>query len=136
MRILITLMLVVASINLSACSSVRGNVVPQTGPTMEQIYDGMGAQHTSENTSQSDSQDDLKKWREEATMSAPVQSHTRMTVDQLPTQTVSEEFRKLPNPEMKLYIYPHLAGEDQVPVPGYFTVFNVYDHDHYALAQE
>jgi conjugative transfer region lipoprotein (TIGR03751 family) len=44
-----------------------------------------------------------------------------------------KEFHKLPNPELHLYIYPHLAGIDQIPVPGYMTVFNVYERDHYAL---
>ncbi len=52
------------------------------------------------------------------------------------TSAVYHEFHKLPNPELKMYVYPHLAGKEQLPIPGYFTVFNAYTEDHYALTNE
>jgi conjugative transfer region lipoprotein (TIGR03751 family) len=42
-----------------------------------------------------------------------------------------KDFHQLPNPELKLYLYPHFAGKEQLPVPGYFTVFSVYERDYF-----
>ena len=49
---------------------------------------------------------------------------------------VSKEFPTLPNPTMGMYVYPHLAGDDQSPVPGYFTAFSLYTEEHYAVPGE
>jgi conjugative transfer region lipoprotein (TIGR03751 family) len=45
-------------------------------------------------------------------------------------------FKKLPNPELKLYVYPHFAGNDEIPIPGYYTEFTAYERTHYALPSE
>src|SRR3546814_10949068 len=34
---------------------------------------------------------------------------------------VYRQFHRLPNPDLVMYVYPHLAGSDPVPVPGYTT---------------
>ena len=39
---------------------------------------------------------------------------------------VHRQFQRLPNPDLVMYVYPHLAGTDPVPVPGYTTVFPLY----------
>jgi conjugative transfer region lipoprotein (TIGR03751 family) len=44
-------------------------------------------------------------------------------------------FPALPNPQLILYIYPHL-GEDGAPVPGYATAFPMYERVEYALPGE
>lgn len=88
---------------------MSGNVVPQKGPTMEQVYDSM-------------------KVEQKQNIIKPVQ----VTIQKQPDRT----FHKLPNPELKMYVYPHLAGNDGVPIPGYFTEFNAYTHDHYELPSE
>ena len=51
---------------------------------------------------------------------------------------IQSQFRRVPNPDIALYIYPHLAGgaSEQVPVPGYTTVFPLYDRPHYAQPGE
>jgi conjugative transfer region lipoprotein (TIGR03751 family) len=46
-----------------------------------------------------------------------------------------KEFKKLPNPELTLYVYSYFAAQDQVLVPGYFTGFSVYNHDYYDIAE-
>jgi len=91
---------------------MSGNVVPETGPTMEQVYDSR-------------------------TQSEPIemQSNSKHHAS-LQSNDVLHDFHKLPNPELKMYIYPHLAGKEQLPIPGYYTVFNGYTQDHYALANE
>lgn len=43
-------------------------------------------------------------------------------------------FPVLPNPDIVLYIFPHIKGE--VPIPGYTTTFKLYPQNHYALPGE
>ncbi|EOF6272257.1 TIGR03751 family conjugal transfer lipoprotein [Salmonella enterica] len=45
-------------------------------------------------------------------------------------------FRRLPNPDLEMYIFPHLAGSEGVPVPGYTTVLPFYNRVQYALPGE
>ncbi len=45
------------------------------------------------------------------------------------------DFRKVPNPEIVAYVFPHIS-DGELPVPGYFTMFKLYERDHFALEQE
>ena len=49
---------------------------------------------------------------------------------------VYRQFHRLPNPDLVMYVYPHLAGSDPVPVPGYTTVFPLYQRVQYAMPGE
>lgn len=49
---------------------------------------------------------------------------------------IRSQFRRLPNPNLVMYVFPHLAGSEQVPVPGYSTVFPLHQRVHYALPGE
>jgi len=49
---------------------------------------------------------------------------------------VYRQFPRLPNPDLVMYVYPHLAGTDPVPVPGYTTVFPLYQRVQYAMPGE
>lgn len=49
---------------------------------------------------------------------------------------VYRQFQRLPNPDLVMYVYPHLAGTDPVPVPGYTTVFPLYQRIQYAMPGE
>jgi len=111
---------------------MAGNVIPNKGPTMERIYDDMGKDKSANHSAEASG--DLTSLRK----SVATEKNTRVAT--LPAQVnryaAAQEFHKLPNPELHLYVFPHLAGQDQVPVPGYYTAFNAYEHDHYALPQE
>jgi conjugative transfer region lipoprotein (TIGR03751 family) len=48
---------------------------------------------------------------------------------------IEARFPVLPNPQLVLYVYPHL-GEDGAPVPGYATAFPLYERIEYALPGE
>ena len=41
-------------------------------------------------------------------------------------------FPRLPNPTLVLYVFPHLAGPEGLPVPGYATTFTLYERAHYS----
>ncbi|MEL4013984.1 TIGR03751 family conjugal transfer lipoprotein [Dryocola clanedunensis] len=47
---------------------------------------------------------------------------------------IRQQFPRLPNPDMVLYVFPHLNGN--TPVPGYSTVFPFYTRPQYALPGE
>lgn len=116
---------------------MRGNVVPQTGPPMEQVYDSMGVKKSTSdvvnaglvvNDPNSTSEADITDIR-----------HNVNTVNKAEKSQLTvgkANFHKLANPELKMYVFPHLAGTTEIPIPGYSTAFNAYDRDHYALPQE
>ncbi len=114
----------ISSFCLTGCHSY-GNVVPQTGPTMEQVYDGMGTA----NTHRSIAAVNTGSNNETVTPNITV---TKKANDAPPTNS----FKKIPNPELTMYVFPHLAGQAEVPIPGYSTAFNAYDRDHYVLPQD
>lgn len=49
---------------------------------------------------------------------------------------IRRQFHRLPNPDLVMYVFPHLAGTDPVPVPGYSTVFPLYQRVQYAMPGE
>lgn len=49
---------------------------------------------------------------------------------------IYRQFHRLPNPDLVMYVFPHLAGTDPVPVPGYSTVFPLYQRVQYAMPGE
>ncbi|PHM70956.1 TIGR03751 family conjugal transfer lipoprotein [Xenorhabdus kozodoii] len=50
-------------------------------------------------------------------------------------QEISQLFPRLPNPDMVMYVFPHLAAGN-TPIPGYSTVFPFYQQVQYALPGE
>ncbi|HEV2678914.1 MAG TPA: TIGR03751 family conjugal transfer lipoprotein, partial [Rhodanobacter sp.] len=49
---------------------------------------------------------------------------------------IYRQFQRLPNPDLVMYVFPHLAGSDPAPVPGYTTVFPLYQRVQYAMPGE
>lgn len=49
---------------------------------------------------------------------------------------IYSQFKRLPNPDLVMYVYPHLAGTDPAPVPGYTTIFPFYQRVQYAMPGE
>ncbi|HEY4437203.1 MAG TPA: TIGR03751 family conjugal transfer lipoprotein [Lelliottia sp.] len=124
MRILILLL----SLLLTACSTDQKTLLPvDENTTMLNIW---GRQN---NDAQAlyDARSILRRPLDDATLNAQQQQATRS--DGNSTQTL---FRRLPNPDLEMYIFPHLAGSEGVPVPGYTTVFPFYNRVQYALPGE
>lgn len=120
--------LVLISLALGGCASTKEAVLPQDGPPMKTIYE----QHIQE----MGARDPLKV--REALGNRPVidgegslHGYTREAHDEIDTT-----FPRLPNPSMVMYVFPHLAGDEQVPVPGYVTTFPMYKRVEYALPGE
>jgi len=66
-----------------------------------------------------------------AALTREQQGYTRSAAGEIQSQ-----FVRLPDPDMVMYIFPHLAGDDAVPVPGYSTVFPFYTRVQYAMPGE
>ena len=56
--------------------------------------------------------------------------YTRTSFTELDVQ-----FPRLPNPTIIMFVFPHLSAE-QTPVPGYSTMFPLYETVHFALPGE
>ncbi|MBZ1846976.1 TIGR03751 family conjugal transfer lipoprotein [Klebsiella pneumoniae] len=124
MRTLILLL----SLLLTACSTDQKTLLPvDENTTMLNIW---GRQN---NDAQAlyDARSVLRRPLDDTTLTAQQQQVTRS--DGNATQTL---FRRLPNPDLEMYIFPHLAGSEGVPVPGYTTVFPFYNRVQYALPGE
>lgn len=59
------------------------------------------------------------------------------------TRSVANEthsqFVRLPNPDLVMYVFPHLTGSpsgEQVPIPGYSTLFPLFASPQYAMPGE
>ncbi len=112
---------------LTGCSTTKEKVIPQNGPDMQQIY--------SQHMQRSGAHSDPLRWRDGFDRSigpgkADLRGYTREAANE-----VEQVFPLLPNPQMVLYVFPHLSGEG-APVPGYATAFPLYPVDQYALPGE
>ncbi len=61
---------------------------------------------------------------------APLMHYTRSQAKEL-----KGIFPRLPNPDLCMYVYPHLSLEEAT-IPGYSSCFSMYDKNHYALPGE
>lgn len=61
---------------------------------------------------------------------AHLAGYTRDVYDEL-----SVRFPRLPNPTIIMYVFPHLSLEN-TPIPGYSTMFQMYEKVEYALPGE
>lgn len=128
MRIQTILITMLISINITACSSM-GNVVPKTGPSMEQVYDWMNQPSFS-------LPNNIEFYNADQTQKLTNANQENIFPKNLSADSFNQDFNKVPNPELSLYIYPHFAGNEELPIPGYWTTFNAYEKDHYALRSE
>ncbi len=116
------------SLVLSGCASTKDTVLPQDGPPMKAIYE----QHIKE----MGARDPLVIRETRGNYSivdgdGSLHGYTREAHDE-----INSTFPRLPNPSLVMYVFPHLAGEEQVPIPGYVTTFPMYKRVEYALPGE
>jgi conjugative transfer region lipoprotein (TIGR03751 family) len=122
---------------LAGCATRKEAVLPHGNATMLDLWN----QYTGGEAGGSQADQNLLKAREvlrrpltEGELKsaiAPNASYTRTAENEANTQ-----FKRLPDPDLVMYVFPHLAGTDPVPVPGYSTVFSFYERVHYAMPGE
>ena len=115
-------------ISVTGCAGSKDTLLPDDGRTIEKIYE--------EHFSDIGLNGTLAA--REALNSRQVHSHgldlsgfVRDAYNEL-----DRHFPRLPNPTLVMYVFPHLAGTERVPIPGYATTFTLYRHVEYALPGE
>lgn len=133
---MLLLMLLINTMWLAGCSSTKKP--PMSGDmNMTQIY---------QETTQNEALTSMNENEEDAELNAV---RLRLGNGNLPytnnvgyTRTAQNEvinlFTQLPNPQIAVYIPPHLTdiGNDEIPVPGYTTSFFLYDKNIIAMPSE
>ncbi len=116
------------SLILAGCASTKDSILPQDGPSMKAIYEG--------HVNQMNARDPqvirhALGNRRLTTGESALQGYTRDAFNE-----INVLFPRLPNPTLVMYVFPHLSGETQAPVPGYATAFPMYEQVEYALPGE
>lgn len=129
-----TLRATLVIVTLSGCATSKDELMPHGEATMLDIW----AEYTSAGSPNAtrdllDARQELRRSRRTATTAGPSidSSYTRTAQNE-----IHAEFRRLPNPDLVMYVFPHLAGTVQVPIPGYSTVFPMHRRTHYSMPGE
>ncbi len=130
------LILTVLAMCLAGCSTTKDSMLTHGDQTMLDIWDvGAGG---SANRMQSRQLMDARQSLRRPITDADIHSTPAMqaTYTRSATNEIYSQFQRLPNPDLVMYVFPHLAGTDPVPVPGYSTVFPLYQRVQYAMPGE
>ena len=118
-RILMALISATLLLNLAGCTHLISSRMPSGSISMTQIYD----EEINGNSDRSvvSEKNSLEQFRA-----------------QNQENFVDASFPRLANPDIAMYVYPHLAGNEnnQILIPGYWTRFPLYNEVHYALPGE
>ena len=116
---------------LSGCATSKEELLPAGEQTMLELWQGKtaggGQRHALA------ARETLRRpltVTEQQGMNAEAYSYSRTQESE-----ISQQFPRLPNPDMVMYVFPHLAGGTS-PVLGYSTVFPFYSRTQYALPGE
>ncbi|WP_353980898.1 TIGR03751 family conjugal transfer lipoprotein [Salinicola endophyticus] len=123
---------------LSGCATSKDELMPTNGMTMQQLWEQGstldGASHRTGSPGQravDAARSALRRPLGDDAMRGQQESYTRDAANEIHSQ-----FSRLPNPDLVMFVYPHLAGGESVPVPGYSTVFPLYNTAQYAMPGE
>ncbi len=116
------------SLALAGCASTKEAVLPQDGPSMKAIYQG--------HIHAMSARDPVSIRRELGGRPIPAGASALHGYTRDAANEIDVLFPRLPNPTLVMYVFPHLAGEEPVPVPGYATIFPMYERTEYALPGE
>ncbi|EFJ7398225.1 TIGR03751 family conjugal transfer lipoprotein [Escherichia coli] len=123
-------LLVLAALLLVGCSTSKDEILPPGDGTMLDLWQNKASSVRTTTEARSV----LRRGLTDAEMA------TRQTLEESYTRDAQNEiqqlFPRLPNPDMVIYIYPHMAGNEPAPVPGYSSVFSFYSRVQYALPGE
>ncbi|HFK5675419.1 TIGR03751 family conjugal transfer lipoprotein [Pantoea dispersa] len=122
----LTLML---SLSLAGCSTSKDEMLPPGDSSMLELWnDGASATHST-----GESRTTLR--RPVTDSERVISQRTRESYSRTQENEIQQTFPRLPNPDMVMYVFPHLANGN-TPVPGYSTVFPFYSQVQYALPGE
>jgi len=116
---MLALMTACASLFIASCASTHHTpeTIPEAGLTVSELY------HQS-----------VKQQAAPLPRLSQKKANAKPVVSKAPRQA----FKALPNPEVPLYVFPHVAqiGDEQLIKPGYTVQFFLYKQNQFALASE
>lgn len=110
-------------------SKSKEDILPQEGPTMKEVYDGH-FHRSGISPAGGTAADGEQAGRRGAADGPGLDGYTRES-----TNEINSQFPRLPNPDLVIYVFPHLSDKGY-PVPGYSTVVPMYESVEYALPGE
>ncbi|WP_458729670.1 TIGR03751 family conjugal transfer lipoprotein [Pseudomonas brenneri] len=131
------LLLVLAAAVLTACATSKEKMLPHGDRTMQDIWHqeaGDGGSGQVARRQLIDARQSLRRPLTETDIQAAPAEQMRYT--RTAANEIQRQFQRLPNPDLMMYVFPHLSGTDPVPVPGYTTVFPLYQRVQYAMPGE
>ena len=122
----------VAAIVLAGCATNKEQLLPHGETTMLDIWERETGRAGSRYLL--DARQSLRRPLTDVDMQAILAE--RDTYSRTAANEIGRQFKRLPNPDLVMYVFPHLAGSERVPVPSYSTVFPLHARVHYALPGE
>lgn len=126
---------------LGGCATSKDKVLPQGLKPMKQIYaehfdelrgsDVDGARAALASRGETEPTTPAGTVRPMASGQVDLAGYTRDAYNE-----IEGRFPRLANPTLVMFVYPHLAGPQGVPIPGYATTFPMYQSVDYALPGE
>ena len=123
-RSVISACVLIAVTAITGCATNKDELLPHGSNTMQDLW----KQGTTQLNQQSPLTGRSARTIDNGKIAAENTRFTRSASTEIYSQ-----FTRLPNPDLMMFVYPHLTGPEGVPVPGYSTIFALYDHPQYAL---
>jgi len=128
---------------LAGCAAKPPATALREGPRMIDLYRGAAADADSTPTAESGAVAPRCRWWPFAWPCAAVETDAEEDLredERSYARSAANElellFPRLANPDIYIYIPPHLATASRIPVPGYTTAVPLYDRVEYALPGE
>lgn len=112
---------------ISACSTSKDELLPHGNQTMMDVWE----QGTSGASGRQ-----LVEARQALRRPLELGQTDKNAFNRTAQNEIYSQFKRLPNPDLVMYVFPHLAGSDPAPIPGYSTVFPLYQRVQYAMPGE
>ncbi len=121
--------LVVALI--SGCTTSTEELFPQSGPTMVDVYKTHLTSLSRQAQSEHRSEPMGSSGQGLAVGQGSASSYTRTAANE-----IENLFPTLENPNLVMFVFPHLTSDERLPVPGYSTSFPLFERTEFALPGE
>lgn len=119
----------------SGCSTSKEEMLPHGDATMTDVWE-QGTTGSAGSTSSRLLLDARQTLRRPLDSQQSAMRNDNAAFTRTAQNEIYSQFKRLPNPDLVMYVYPHLAGTDPAPVPGYTTVFPFYQRVQYAMPGE
>ena len=120
---------------LAACATHKDKLLPHGDKTMMDVWmQNTGAVRSGASRELLDARQALR--RPLADVDAESIAIQNASYTRTAENEIDRQFQRLPDPDLLMYVFPHLTGTEPVPVPGYSTVFPLYQRVQYALPGE